>query len=264
MLLKNLIPNKNRFSDSPLYAPLIPKIYTDELDCLQLAKNGYYELLMTELMKNEVKPNDIVIDIGANIGYHTLIFSSLVGDNGFVYSIEPEPRNLELLYRNVRENNCKNVNIIPKAASNEDRFSKLYLHPDNIGDHRLYKFDNSYDFIMVEAVRLNSYFNYTSISRHVDFIKMDIQGSEFKAFLGMDKIIRANPDIKLITEFYPSALYENGVEPIEYLELLTQWEFDIYNIDEINNNIYKISISELLARYPVGSILETDLYCIRG
>jgi len=263
MYVKNLIPIKDATFPEMPYSPAISQMHVDELDCLVLSKNGYYELLITELIKNEVSSGDIVLDIGANIGYYTLIFSKLVGNRGMVYAIEPEPKNLELLYENIKMNSRNNIKVIPKAISDKDKLTRLYLHPQNIGDHRLYDSGDQRNYVEVESITLNYYFNYMIMDRHVDFIKMDIQGSEFNAFIGMSKIIRANPSLKLITEYSPSMIEKSGADPKDFLLMLKDSNFEIYNIDEVENKIYRVRISELLDRYPVEMDDETDLYCIR-
>ena len=66
-------------------------MFVDPMDILGILKNkGVYELCETNLIKKEVKQGDVVVDIGANIGYYALIFSNLVGANGKVYAFEPD------------------------------------------------------------------------------------------------------------------------------------------------------------------------------
>ena len=71
--------------------------------------------LHTKYLKKNIKPGDIVIDVGANIGYFTCLMSKLVGETGHVYSFEPELNNFKMLKMNVEENNCSNVTIEQKA-----------------------------------------------------------------------------------------------------------------------------------------------------
>ena len=85
------------------------KIFLDSKDTLHLSTKKIYEELGTEIVKKEVKEGDIVIDIGANIGYFTLLFAKLVGPAGKVYSFEPEPSNFSILKKNVKVNEYRNV-----------------------------------------------------------------------------------------------------------------------------------------------------------
>lgn len=73
------------------------KMYLDPNDTFNLSINDVYGDFETNIMKNYIKEGDIVIDVGANIGYFTLLFSKLVGENGKVFAFEPESKNFELL-----------------------------------------------------------------------------------------------------------------------------------------------------------------------
>lgn len=113
------------------------KMFLDSKDSLNLSINGIYEPLQTELVKKEIKKGDVVLDIGANIGYYTLIFAKLVGEDGKVFVFEPAPTNFSFLKKNVEINSYKNVVLVQKAVSNKTGKLKLYLSEDNIGDHRI-------------------------------------------------------------------------------------------------------------------------------
>jgi len=76
------------------------------------------ELLNT--IKNEVKPGNVCIDLGANIGYITLLLSDLVGKNGKIFAIEPEPENFNILNYNLNINKIKNVETSNIAIGERD------------------------------------------------------------------------------------------------------------------------------------------------
>ncbi len=261
--VENLIPVFDGEANGVMYSPAIQKMYIDPLDCLELSRKGYYEYLITELIKDEVHRGDIVINAGANIGYHTLILSRLVGDVGKVYAFEPEPRNYQLLVQNINENGCSNVIAVAKALSNKDEYTKLYVDSVNIGDNRLYASDDEREFVNVEAIRLDTYFNHMAYTRNANFIKMDIQGYEALALDGIAKIIKSNRYMKMVTEFWPNGIKMSGADPEVYLHNLESLGFEIYNIDEIHNRIEKRSVPDLLDEYSIESNKETDLFCVR-
>jgi len=152
------------------------KMFLDSKDSLSLSIYGIHEPLVTELVKKEIKKGNVVLDIGAHIGYYTLIFAKLVGEEGKVFAFEPDPTNFSLLKKNVEINGYKNVELVQKAVSNKNGKIKLYLSEENSGDHRIYNSHDGRKFIEVEAIRLDDYFkNYNGA---IDFIKMDIQGAE--------------------------------------------------------------------------------------
>src|SRR5262249_42101912 len=117
-------------------------MYLDARDSLDLSLNHVYEPFETELVQSLVHENDTVVDVGANIGYYTLIFARLVGPRGRVFAFEPDPGNFALLKKNVEANRYKNVVLVNAALSDEPATLKLYLSEENRGDHRIYPSDD--------------------------------------------------------------------------------------------------------------------------
>ncbi len=98
------------------------KLYIDKWDTTisqELILSGKWEDYETELFKKNIKPGVTVVDIGAHIGYYTVIAAQLVGDKGKVYAFEPDPRNFKLLQRNVEANGYSNVVLVNKAVSDK-------------------------------------------------------------------------------------------------------------------------------------------------
>ena len=95
-----------------------------------IAYFGIWEPSLTAWLAQRLKPGDTFVDVGANIGYFTLLASQLVGRSGRVIAIEPSPANLELLEQNVSANRAANVRIIPAAVS--DAVSELTLYADGV------------------------------------------------------------------------------------------------------------------------------------
>src|SRR5205085_1401318 len=111
-------------------------MYIDDKDSLSLTKYGTYEPDETDLIKKIIRPEYIVLDIGANIGYYTLLMAKQVKQ---VFAFEPEQRNFELLQKNIDLNKLDNVDPRNVAASANSGKSTLYLCESNRGMHRLYK-----------------------------------------------------------------------------------------------------------------------------
>lgn len=89
-----------------------------------------WEKYKTELFKKIITQGMTVVDIGASIGYYTLIAAKLVGKTGVVYAFEPEPCNYELLIKNIELNGFTNIVPIKKAVSNRHGKAKLYFEKD--------------------------------------------------------------------------------------------------------------------------------------
>ncbi len=99
------------------------KLFLDKLDTLELATREIYEPLETQLLLKRLKPGQTFVDIGANIGYYTLLAARQVGPAGRVYAFEPDEENFKLLQKNTEINGYSNVTSVspPGHASNNVR-----------------------------------------------------------------------------------------------------------------------------------------------
>lgn len=233
------------------------KMFLDPLDSLSLSIFGYCELPETELVKKQVNKGDTVLDIGAHIGYYTLILARLVGSQGKVYAFEPDPNNFALLKKNVEINGYKNVILIQKAVSNETGKIRLYLSENDAGNHRIYDSHDGRRSIEIEAIRLDDYFR--GSDERIRFIKMDIEGAEGSAVLGMSDLLKKNKSIKIVTEFSPAALKKSGSEPEDYLRQLINQGFKLFHTD----NRRLVKVTELLKAYAPEKENYTNIFCVR-
>ena len=205
-----------------------------------------YEPTTTWLIKNIIKSGYNVIDIGANIGYFTLLLAKLVGTRGIVYSIEPEPRNFLLLRRNIQLNDYRNVILEKKAISNKKGEISFLLSTESCPRITLESNLNNENMIFVETIPLDNYFQENI---DINFIKMDIEGAEYHAVKGMSNLIEQNKTLTMVSEFYPELLRMLEVEPSEYLELLSSHGFHFYNINEYKKKVERTNKKELLRIY---------------
>jgi FkbM family methyltransferase len=173
-----------------------------------------------ELLRELITPGSVFVDVGANIGWFTVIGSRLTGRNGRVFAIEPDPRNYEILTRNVTLNGCCNVRIDQVAAGASDATAWLYRSIDNQGDHRLSVVSERADRIQVRVCRLDSVLRRRT--HRVDLVKIDTQGSETAVLNGMTDLLRANPRVRLILEFWPHGLEDCGSSTTELTKALSQ------------------------------------------
>jgi FkbM family methyltransferase len=158
----------------------------------------HWDELTTKIFKAVVREGDVVLDLGANLGYYSLLASRLVGTKGKVYSFEPEPRNYRLLCRNLELNGIRNVTALQKAVSDKTEKVKLHISNKDSGAHTIRDTEDSgeyEDFIEIEAVKLDEYF--LDKSRRVNVIKMDVEGYEPKAFIGLTKIVTSRCSLSI-------------------------------------------------------------------
>ncbi len=237
------------------------KLYLDQADSLRLSTRGAYEPYLVELIQQQVKPGDVAVDIGANIGYHTLLLAKLVGEKGKVYAFEPHPENFSLLKKNVEANGYKNVVVEQKAVADQKGKIKLYLGNDERNtEHSIVRNrDTTEQYFEVDSVILDDYFK----DKSVDFIKMDIEGAEHYAVLGMQKLLKGSKNVKMALEFTPPFLKGLGIAPEEHLHLLQGLGFTISNINEQNKILEDFEPERIpiyLRRGWEGSI-STNIWC---
>ena len=263
-----IVRKLQRFANSNLKPDWVEiegeKMYLDEVDALCLSINGIHEKIITNLIKKEIHSGDVVLDIGAHIGYYTLQFANLVGPTGKVYAFEPEPKNFELLKKNVQINKHDNVVLIQKIVSDKDGIVEFFISKfDSIGN-KLFKSNGEHETkeyaIKIESTTLDEYFK--DSKEKIDFIKMDIQGGEGKATLGMKNLLKENKNLKIVQEWWPDGLKQNHTNPEDHLKFLRHIGYKFYEIDSsIKKDILPTTIEQLLEKYPNSLIEDINLFC---
>ena len=222
----------------------------------------HYEVFETHLFKNMIQKGDTIFDLGAHIGYYTIIYSKTTGKDGMVYAFEPESENFSFLLKNIDLNCClDNIRPVMKAASDVNGQEELYLSPIDKGDYRLYDSGDNRKSVAIDSVRLDDYTQ--DSQRSADIIKMDIQGSEFKAMRGAKRILDENRDhIKIVSEFSPYMLKKAGEDPADYLEYLLSYGLSVYDIHDWERTLEKMTVKKIMNKYDHGQHF-TNLLFIR-
>jgi FkbM family methyltransferase len=188
-----------------------------------------YEMQETKFFEGIVKEGMTVVDIGAHIGYYTLLASRQVGVSGKVYAFEPNPTNFYLLLRNIKLNHINNVVAVNKAVSNTNDSHRLFIDRKFSGSHSLavnnLETKDKAESIIVETMTLDSYFDDTRI----DLIKIDAQGAEGLILEGGYKTFKNTASI--LIEFWSYGIRNFGHKPEELLEKLYKLGFKSYAIN---------------------------------
>jgi FkbM family methyltransferase len=238
------------------------KMFLDKLDTLQLGMNRIYEPEMTTFFRRHLSPGGIVLDIGAHIGYYSLIFAEAVGPSGKVFAFEPNPENYRLLLKNIRINKFQNIEPINKAVSDKTGVLNLYESDSNSGDHRIYDSGEKRKQIRIQALKIDDLIS--EMEQPLKLIKMDIQGAEYYALNGMISLINKSEDLLLSAEFWPYGLKMSGVVPESFIALLFKLGFTVYEFG--GSEMVKInSASQLTEKYRIEEPSSyTNLICKKG
>ena len=166
------------------------------------------------------KENDIVVDVGSNIGTYTIKAASLVSKNGHVFAIEADPVTFERLIKNLVLNNISNVTAINLAAFDKKKTLKLYR--SNVSSTNSVIFKKDSDFIKVQASTLDEMKDSFDIP-FINWIKIDVEGAEIEVLNGAKKILSENDNLKILLEVH-SEKYADTIEHI-----LKEYNFKIIN-----------------------------------
>lgn len=153
------------------------------------------EVEQTSAMVREIQSGDTFFDVGANVGYYTVLASRRVGPDGHVAAFEPVVRNVAFLQQHTVLNDARNVEILPLAISAETGFSSFAAGPhDSMG-----KLDaNGNGEMLVATVTLDEIAE--RINKMPDVIKIDVEGAEMDVFRGAVRILNEKrPKIFLST-----------------------------------------------------------------
>jgi FkbM family methyltransferase len=196
-----------------------------------LIKHSQYEPFLTSLIKENMSATGSFLDIGANLGYYSVICSKLT--SGAVFSFEPEPQVYSLFERNIKENGCENIRAFNLAASDSSGEINFYVNKFNLGDHRAYQFGKNFSHkITVNASRVDDVLAGEVGADRIDVIKIDVQGFEYFVVKGLVEILKINPGVKVFTEFEPKSLAAAGVVPADYLKFFFDRGFEAFVVDE--------------------------------
>ena len=191
-----------------------------------------YEKSESRFIKSNCFEGMNILDIGANIGYYTALFSQLTGVKGTVIAIEPDEESYKYLSKSVNSFNYKNVFSFRLAASDNKQKLPLYISKDNRGDNRLYSTNKKRNSIIVECLTVDELLKNNKIE-NLDLIKIDVQGYEPKVLKGMRNIVKSSKKLIILSEFWPKGILEAGENPKEFLTTLRKMQFQLF---ELNKN----------------------------
>ena len=217
------------------------KVYCEPADLIQsmIYHFGVWEPAISAVVKRLLAPGDVVADVGANIGYASLLASKIVGPNGGVVAIEAEPATHQKLRENLQANpSAMNVRTLNVAVSDAPGSLTLFTgNESNIGAASVIASSNRRESITVDAFPLDQLLTDDERMR-LRLIKIDIEGAEpavLRRFLQtLDLygprtclIVEASPQIdrkawsELFTAFKEAGFYAYGIEnsysPVWYL-----------------------------------------------
>ncbi|MDD4106593.1 MAG: FkbM family methyltransferase [Candidatus Shapirobacteria bacterium] len=213
-----------------------------------------YEPYETKLILGQTKKGDVVVDVGANIGYYTILLADKVGKTGKVYAFEPDKINFEILKKNIEANNLNNVVAVNAAAGSKNETNILYRSEENLGDHKLYdnfQFSKSnFQKEKVKIIKLDDYLKNIKIN----LMKIDTQGWEPEVIAGAKGLIEENKPVMFL-EYSPASYQIAKLDGKKMMENLDKIYPKIWWIDEwlyIYKNLSQKKIDEICRTNKTG------------
>jgi FkbM family methyltransferase len=197
---------------------------------------GLWEPYLTDWIATRLRPGDTFVDVGANIGYFSLLASKLVGKSGTVVAIEASPKTFRMLQQNLGLNRAANVRALHIAVS--DKFDLVRVFGGNehfTGLATICAVGNQERELvvegLVEAAPLSSILEAAEIER-ARVIKIDVEGSEWKVTEGLRDIFRhGRADLEFIVEINPACGALQGRRPEEIVSAFQAAGFHLYRIE---------------------------------
>ena len=218
---------------------------------------GSYEPEVTSVFRRLLRPGMGVIDLGANIGFFSMLSASLVGEQGWVLAVEPNPANAKLLEASRQANGFGHVTVCQVAAAAAPGLLALHASDSNGTTAGLPDgVDALLAAVTVPCVRVDGLLQ---AGRQVHLIKADVEGAEYNALRGCAEVI-ARDRPHLVTEFSPGLLPGiSGISGPEYLRWLAGLGYRIGAIQRDGSVGPPLDADAVMAEYDAQDADHLDL-----
>jgi FkbM family methyltransferase len=175
-----------------------------------------------------VKPGDVVLDVGANMGLTARAFCKLVGPSGRVFAFEPDPSTAALLRHNVA--NFRQCEVREIAVSDHAGTARFHIHGASTAGSSLVPSSAHMRSIDVALLPLDRFISDESLNR-IDLVKIDVEGAEPKVLRGFESSLERFPNVRLVIEFCPENLRSGGVTPDDFFSILEKLKLRVASMD---------------------------------
>lgn len=207
---------------------------TQKLICATFNTNSTYEPEVVYVISEVLKQGSIFADIGAHIGYHTLIARNMIGDSGKIYSVEANAENYRMLCDNVSINAYENIQCVNAIVSDVDGQGNLFINRDNDGGHSLWDCsqlnwnqatNKNRKMIMMPSITIDTLMDHFSIP-HIDLIKIDTEGAELSILKGAKKALQDGKIRNAVLEIHEYGLKALGGSPGELFDFMLGFGYE--------------------------------------
>ncbi len=218
--------------------PLELEVHTerDRVITPRLRATGQWEPFESTLVQSLLGPGDVFVDVGANIGYFSVLAAERVGGAGQVFAFEPDPENYRLLEANLALNGFgPRSHTVCAALAEADGEGVLYLSNDNLGDHQVFAAADTRRHIPIKLLDGGRYL--AARAARVDLLKVDTQGAEHAVLSGLLPYLQGRPTLRLLVELTPLSLRQAGASGRQLVALLAQLELPFWIVDHLQHRL---------------------------
>lgn len=220
----------------------------------ELLRCGHFESDTTDLISRFCGEGMVALDIGANIGAHTLLMARQVTKSGSVIAFEPTTYAHQRLVKNISLNSFKNILVEKIGLSDETKVEEVCFASSWSPEEHRPAIANVPE--LVRLMRLDDYLRENGI-HNVDFIKLDVDGFETKIIRGALKTLNTF-EPRIVFEVCPHRLAEQGSSPSELLDLLSSIGYQFFHSETLSR--YE-TLDAITSRIPDGSSINV-LACL--
>lgn len=212
--------NRVRFAQLPGHARIAVTLTEGLWQMLYF--NGRYEMETTRFVMNFLRPGDVFVDVGANVGYYTMIAASAVGSAGKIYAFEPNPQVASLLRTSVNRATAGEQVTIETAALGADNGTATLHLPEaewNTGEASLLSYSGNErgKSLSVPITTLDQYCVVNKVAR-IRLMKIDVEGGELEVLAGAHDVLERIRPEAIVCEFVPARRSEAQVEVLKILQ----------------------------------------------
>jgi len=176
---------------------ILKGLATDTI-CQQLLFQGYYDLTLSKLILQKAKSNGVFVDVGANIGYCSLLFAS-TGEKAEVYCFEPAKRNISFIHHNITLNKLSDkITLYPFAVSNID--GDMFFDQSSAEQTGWGHLSTSETSEKVKVVQLDTIFQ--ELEKPIALLKIDVEGFDLHVILGARKMLKKKSIDTIVFEYH--------------------------------------------------------------
>ena len=196
-----------------------------------IENTGRWEPELETLLKKLLVKGGVFLDIGANIGYHSLAVAKKYSNSVQVYSFEPQPSLCSQINASIKKNNLTNIHVVPFALSNQDGELQINIPEENVGGSSLIPNLNYHiAFKRPVLIQVKTLDVLAKDYGRVNVIKLDVEGFELEVLQGGIQVLRSSRPV-IVLEFSPIIYsYSQAVNANAIIDLLEGIGYSFYNL----------------------------------